>query len=101
VKNKLTDLYNHLFETLETLKEAKPIALDAEIKRATAVRQVATALIDAAKLEVNIRKLNDNLTQSAFFDVPKTEQLEEFSGLQNGKKAPQLGPVAVKDGQSR
>jgi hypothetical protein len=73
MKNKLSDLYNHLFETMETLKDAKPVSLETEIKRATAVRLTATAIIDAAKLEVGIRKLNKNIPQSAFFDVPTTE----------------------------
>ncbi len=86
MKNKLTDLYNHLFEMLEVLKEAEPVVLDSEIKRANAVRSVAGTLIDAAKLEVNIRKLNKNVPQSAFFDV-QDGQVEE--------RPKQLGPVPV------
>jgi hypothetical protein len=75
MKNKLSDLYNHLFETLEALKDAKPSALEFEVKRATAVRLTASTLIDAAKLEVDIRKMNRNSPQSTFFDVPEPKQL--------------------------
>jgi hypothetical protein len=68
VKNKLSDLYNHLFETLERLRDTKPVALDMEIKRATAVRMTAEQIIAAAKVEVEARKLFKNTPQSNFFE---------------------------------
>lgn len=48
-KNKMSDLRSHLFETLEALKDdAKPMDVD----RARAVCEVAQALINTAKVEV-------------------------------------------------
>jgi hypothetical protein len=49
VKNTITDLRNHLFETIEALKDdEKPM----DIERAKAVCNVARTLIDSAKVEV-------------------------------------------------
>lgn len=86
MKNKLSDLYNHLFETLETLKEVKPVALESEIKRATAVRMTAQTVIEAAKLEVAVRKLTKNTPQSAFFDVPALPDNEAAKRLESSEK---------------
>jgi hypothetical protein len=86
LKNKLSDLYNHLFETLQTLKEIKPVALESEIKRATAVRMTAQTVIEAAKLEVAVRKLTKNTPQSAFFDVQELPENEGPERLAEGKK---------------
>jgi len=50
MKNKMTDLRDHLFETLEALKDdEKPM----EIARAKAIADVAGKLIDSAKVEVD------------------------------------------------
>ena len=49
MKNKIEDLRNHLFETLEALKdEQKPMELD----RAKAIADVARVIVDSAKAEV-------------------------------------------------
>lgn len=49
MKNKISDLRNHLFATLEALRdEEKPM----EIDRAKAIAEVAQAVIDSAKVEV-------------------------------------------------
>ena len=67
-KNKLTDLRNHLFATLEALQDTeKPMDVD----RAKAVAEVAKVVLDSAKLEMQFHKdLNeDNLEQKpSFFD---------------------------------
>lgn len=48
-KNRLSDLRDHLFETLEKLKDDEnPM----DIQRALAVAQVGNAIINSAKLEV-------------------------------------------------
>lgn len=48
MKNKIEDLRNHLFETLEALKDdEKPM----EIDRARAIVDVSRAIIDSAKAE--------------------------------------------------
>jgi hypothetical protein len=87
VKNRLSDLYNHLFETLETLKEVKPVAMESEIKRATAIRLTAATVIEAAKLEVSIRKLTKNTPQSAFFSTPDELPNNDPKRLEGGEKS--------------
>lgn len=48
-KNKIDDLRNHLFETLEALKDTeKPMDID----RAKAIADVARVIVDSAKVEV-------------------------------------------------
>lgn len=48
-KNKIEDLRNHLFETLEALKdEDKPM----DLERARAVADVARVIVETAKVEV-------------------------------------------------
>ena len=54
MKNKISDLRNHLFETIERLKdEEKPMDLD----RARAVAEVADRIIDSAKVEVKFMEV--------------------------------------------
>lgn len=48
-KNKIDDLRNHLFETLEALKD-KDDPMD--IERAKAIADVAKVLVESAKVEV-------------------------------------------------
>lgn len=49
MKNKLTDLRDHLFATLEALQDAeKPM----DIERAKAICQVGSVLVESAKVEV-------------------------------------------------
>lgn len=49
MKNKMTDLRNHLFATLEALQDEKnPM----EIERAKAICQVGGVLVETAKVEV-------------------------------------------------
>ena len=50
----MTDLRNHLFEVMEALKdEEKPM----ELARAKAVVDVAQALINSAKVEVDMQRI--------------------------------------------
>lgn len=51
MKNKISDLRNHLFEALERLKDPE-LDLEKEIQRAKAIREVGTVIIDSAKVEV-------------------------------------------------
>lgn len=62
-KNKLDDLRNHLFETLEALKdEDKPMDLD----RARAVADVARVIVESAKVEVNFLKVTGAARSTSF-----------------------------------
>ncbi len=69
MKNRLTDLRNHLFETLEALKdEKKPM----EVDRARAISDVGQTLIETAKLELKLLELTGSADKpTKFFDEPK------------------------------
>lgn len=62
MKNKLTDLNNHLFEQLERLndEDLKDDKLKEEIERAKAVTHVASKIIENGSLVLEARKLMDN-----------------------------------------
>ena len=70
-KTKIEDLRDHLFETLEALKDdEKPMDLD----RARAVADVARVIIDTAKVEVEFTKVvheaTGDLRGSSFLPAP-------------------------------
>lgn len=81
-KNTLTDLRNHLFETIERLKDKEdPMAID----RAQAISDVAQTIINSAKVEVQfIAAAGDEENQSGFFDDRKAlaQQRREPAQLQ-------------------
>jgi hypothetical protein len=52
MKNKISDLRNHLFETLERLKDPE-LDLETEIQRAKAIKEVGSVIIESAKVEVD------------------------------------------------
>lgn len=61
--NKIDDLRNHLFETLEALKDKdEPMDLD----RARAVADVARVIVDSAKVEVDFLKVTGALRSTNF-----------------------------------
>jgi hypothetical protein len=64
MNNKMTDLRNHLFATLEALQDQeKPM----EIERARAIAEVGKVLVDSAKVEVMFLKVMDGEGQSTGF----------------------------------
>lgn len=73
MKNKLSDLRDHLFATLEGLAdEEKPM----DIERARAVAEVAQTVINSAKLEIEVLKLYDGrMRGSDFVPVQPVEQI--------------------------
>ncbi len=63
MKNKIEDLRNHLFETLEALKDdEKPMDVD----RARAVAEVANVIVESAKVEVSFLKTTGALQSTGF-----------------------------------
>lgn len=53
MKNKIEDLRNHLFETIEALKDAdKPMDVD----RAKAIAEAAQVIVNSAKVEVDFMR---------------------------------------------
>lgn len=70
-KNKIDDLRNHLFATLEALTdEEKPM----DIGRARAVAEVARTIIDSAKVEVEFLKVTGAAKSSDFLPTPDLAQ---------------------------
>lgn len=64
--NKMDDLRNHLFETLEALKDKdEPMDLD----RARAVADVAKVLIESAKVEVDFLKVTGAVRSTDFLPI--------------------------------
>ena len=68
MRNKIEDLRNHLFETLEGLRD-KETPMDVE--RAKAVSMVASAIIESAKVEFKYAELGRTL-KSNFISVEDT-----------------------------
>lgn len=69
-KNKIEDLRNHLFETIEMLKDG-----DMEIDKAKAISEVAQVIINSAKVEVQFLKEMGSNKHTGFI------QLEEKNNL--------------------
>jgi hypothetical protein len=94
MKNKLSDLRNHLFETIEALKdEEKPM----DIERAKAISKVAQTVLDSAKVELKAIELTGSASASEFLEIehgevdrflPAPRRLKQ--GLSTGKH---LGPA--------
>ena len=66
MKNKMTDLRNHLFATLEALQDTdNPM----EIERAKAICQVSSVLVASAKVEVDfITSMGGNGSTTGFIE---------------------------------
>lgn len=77
MKNKMTDLRNHLFATLEALQD-KDDPMD--IDRARAIAEVGKVLVDSAKVEVMFINAMDG-------DVPTTGFIESERDI----PAPRVG----------
>lgn len=63
-KNKMADLRDHLFETIEALKD-KDAPLDPA--RAKAICEVGQTIINTAKVEIDLLKVVDGKHASPFF----------------------------------
>ena len=69
MKNKLDDLRNHLFETLEALKDKdEPM----ELARARAIADVSRVIVESAKVEVNFLSVTGALRCTDF--LPAEEE---------------------------
>ena len=83
-KNKLSDLRNHLFETLERLKdEENPMDLD----RARTISLVAGSLIDTAKVEIQFAEAVGAEISHEFFDTSLPGVPDASPRLLPGRKA--------------
>lgn len=67
-KNKIDDLRDHLFETLEALRDKED---PMDLARARAVADVARVIIDSAKMEVEFLKVTGATKSTEFLPQPK------------------------------
>lgn len=82
-KNKIDDLRNHLFETLEALKDKdEPMDLD----RARAVAEVAKVIVESAKVEVSFLKVTGAVRSTTFLPDGDEVPARQISGLAPAKK---------------
>ena len=93
MKNKLTDLNNYLFESIERLNndELSAEELETEIKRADAVGRVAKTIIDNASLALSAKKHMDEYgygesTKIDMFGISSNSLLEENKTLKETNK---------------
>jgi|694.fasta_scaffold136804_1 hypothetical protein len=71
-RNKLSDLRDHLFEQIENIKSAQPEELDSIIKKAKAMSEVGSTIIESGKLEyLFIRELGDQKFKTNLLDSNK------------------------------
>src|ERR1700743_256754 len=74
MKNKISDLRNHLFETIEALKDDEnPM----ELARAKAISEVAQTIINSAKVEIEFMEVTGEMEQTEFFDALRLEDRED------------------------
>jgi ribosome-interacting GTPase 1 len=68
MKNSIEDLRNHLFETLEALKDKdNPM----EVERARTIAAVAKEITDTARVEVEYAKVTGAELDSKFLQIDK------------------------------
>ena len=63
-RNKIEDLRNHLFETLERLKEG-----DIDIATAKAMADVGQVIINSAKIEIDFIRVTGSNKDSGFIKL--------------------------------
>lgn len=85
MKNKIEDLRNYLFDTLDALKDAEdPAKLTQEIDRAKAIVSVAQTLVDTAKAENTFLELSEHARVRSSGFIPTSQiqqpQLQRISG---------------------
>ena len=81
MKNKITDLRNHLFAALESLAPDAEKPMD--IERAKAIAEVAQVIVNSAKVEVDYIRAIDAVDGTGFIQVDATGPLKMLGG---GKK---------------
>ena len=68
MKNKITDLRNHLFEQIEKIKEATPEELQSELEKGKAITELAKVIVDSAKAEVDYCKVTGTVSETDFIN---------------------------------
>lgn len=83
MKNKIEDLRDHLFATLEALQDKEePMDLD----RAKAISDVAQTVINSAKVEVDFLRVTGEIKDSGFLSNKKPALEPARTPTQIGQK---------------
>ena len=69
MRNRMTDVRDHLIYQMEVLRDAPSDQLDGEIERAKAMASLASQLIDSAKVEVQFMQARDDAEPTGFLPV--------------------------------
>ena len=77
MKNKIEDLRNHLFETIEMLKSG-----DMDIDKAKAIAEVGKVIVDTAKNEIDFMRM----TRKKYSDFMPEESTTKFIDNEIQKK---------------
>lgn len=76
--NKIQDLRDHLFETIELLKNKDG---NMPVEKAKAIAEVAQVIINTAKLEVDFIRATDKLDgyypSTGFIEINKTKAIDK------------------------
>ena len=79
-KNKLSDLRDHIFSALERIDDdqLRPEQLENEIKKANAVANLSSMIIQSAKIEVDFIKVTGRLDSKTelFKSIDSPKQLD-------------------------
>lgn len=77
MKNKITDLRNHLFEVIEALKEGDE---SMTIERAMAIKDVAQVIVNSAKVEVDFAKATGSVSNgSGFIPLEDSDTIKKIA----------------------
>lgn len=72
MRNKIEDLRNHLFATLEALQdEDKPM----DLQRAQTIANVSSVIVESAKVEVQFMKVTDSQGSGFIPEGPRNQKL--------------------------
>lgn len=79
MKNRIEDLRNHLFATIEALSDQDD---PMELERAKAISEVAQTIINSAKVEVEFLKVTERDRDTGFLSNERPQLLP----MQGGRK---------------
>ena len=74
MKNKVEDLRNHLFETIERLKDGDTTM---DVQRAKVIADVAQTIINSAKVEIEFHDKVSGTRPTEFWERPKLASVEK------------------------
>ena len=80
-KNKMDDLRDHLFETLEMLKDPD---CDLDIQKAKTIAEIGRVLVDSARVEVEFMK-ESGCIGSGFINDGSTPEPKQIGVYTNGR----------------